>query len=252
MMFFALLAGGAFRLFHGDLVETRLCVPVAILCASLAHYFVLGKPGTRRTLVPLAGLFAIGVAWPFLPAFPKDAQTVVLTNLHLVGAFLALVGVAYLGTRWRDAAARVELVRFAGDVAIFSTIIMLGGMVLTMVTLQLFSLVHVKIEEWYFRNIVVLGAVAVPFVASDLVEGFPRARQRIAPALARTFLPRVSVTMGAFFVVASSPAWPHSRSSSSWSGTPPSRAPSRMSSRASCSPRRSGLKPWRCRPSSAG
>jgi len=165
-----------------------------IVVGALIVFFLVQKPsrtpGAARILILL---LAAGLYLNFLP-HQANSQTVVLSCLHMPLFLWSLLGVAFMGGSWKDRAARMEFVRYSGELLIFTTVILIGGMVLTGLTFALFGMIDMKIEDWYLRNVVVYGAVASPIVATLLIERIVDDRFKIAPLLAKLFTPLFFLT----------------------------------------------------------
>jgi hypothetical protein len=81
---------------------------------------------------------------------------------------------------------------------IYASVILLGGMVLTAITLSLFSLIKVDIHDWYFEYVVVLGLTAAPIVATFLYDVALGRASRIATIIANVFSPLFLITICAY------------------------------------------------------
>jgi hypothetical protein len=62
-------------------------------------------------------------------------------------------------------------------------------------TLGLFLLIDVSIEEFYFEYVVVFGLAASPIVGTYLVQQNPELVNKVSPVIARVFTPLVLVTL---------------------------------------------------------
>lgn len=90
---------------------------------------------------------------------------------------------------------RIDFLYFNGELIIYTAIILLGGMVLTGITLALFNLIDVKIEKWYMENIVVMGLVASPIVAASIIDTSVGMKTKIASIIAKIFMPLFLITV---------------------------------------------------------
>ena len=198
----ALVAGTLMKLpqFFGGIdsdwfYARNLC---GIVAALLVAYFCFQRPARPRALRALLA-FGLGTV-VFLNLLPdrSDSQTILLATMHAPFFLWSLLGVAFLGGAWKNLPGRMDFIRYNGELAIYSTMILIGGMILTGLTLALFSLIHVSIEEWYLQNVVVYGSVAAPLVATLLVDRIVGSRFKIAPLLAKLFLPLFLVTVVAY------------------------------------------------------
>jgi hypothetical protein len=137
-------------------------------------------------------LFALAVnLYPSHPPY----HTEVLTALHVPIALLLLLMVLYAGPRWRGPNLRLDFVRFAGEVFIYSVLIGLGGVVLTLVAGAMFTLVSIDITPFILNWMAVFGGCGLIVVAAYLVEKKKGAIETIAPVLARIFTPLFAVLL---------------------------------------------------------
>ena len=109
--------------------------------------------------------------------------------------FWSLVGIAYLRGAFRELKGRMNFIRYNGELLIYTTVIVIGGIVLTGLTFALFDVIGLDIEEWYLKNVVIYGAIASPIVATLLVERVVNRHSKIAPLLAKIFVPLFLLTV---------------------------------------------------------
>ncbi|WP_026554701.1 permease prefix domain 1-containing protein [Arthrobacter sp. 35W] len=155
----------------------------------LAGYFAF----KRRVSVPVAvGLivpFAVLAATLNLYPFMAGGSTGMLAALHALVVLWLLVGVAYAGGRWRSDRRRMDFVRFTGELAIYFTLLALGGAVLIALTAATLRTIGIDfepvLEEWILP-FAVPGALVV---AAWLVEAKQQVVENIAPVLTRVFTP---------------------------------------------------------------
>jgi len=122
-------------------------------------------------------------------------QTAVLIAVHLPIALLLLLAVLYGGPGWRRTGTRLDFVRFAGEVFIYSVLIGLGGAVLIAVSVGVFQFVDIDIETFIVNWVVVFGGCALLVVAAYLVERKMGRIESLAPVLARIFTPLLLVVL---------------------------------------------------------
>jgi uncharacterized membrane protein len=79
-------------------------------------------------------------------------------------------------------------------------LIAIAGIILTGVTIGLFSVIGLRIERFYFDYIVVWGAVSAPVVATFITRNYPSVANRVAPLIATIFSPLVLITLLIFLV----------------------------------------------------
>lgn len=171
-----------------------------ILAGALMAFFCILRSCPKNTVRNLA-LLGLGslLFLNFLPESSKS-DTLVLSCMHTPFFLWSLLGVAFLGGNWKNLSGRMDFIRFNGELLIYSTMILFGGMVLTGLTFALFSLIHLSIEEWYLQNVVVYGSVAAPIVATWVVVRIVGNRFKIAPLLAKIFTPLFLLTTVAYLL----------------------------------------------------
>ena len=98
----------------------------------LAAYFAWKRRLDTRIVGWLGAAFVAAAVFANIYPFVPRGSTEVLTVLHLPIAFwLAAVGVAYAGSRWRQVEGRMDFIRFSGELFIYYVLIALGGGVFT-------------------------------------------------------------------------------------------------------------------------
>ena len=166
----------------------------------LAGYFVWKRrldAVSRRWVV----LFFVA-AGVFANAFPfaTGGATETLTALHLPIALWLAVGIAYAGGRWHTSGARMEFVRFSGELFIYYVLIACGGGVLTGLTIGMFAAIGLEVE-WLAQGwLLPGGALGAVVVCAWLVEARQSVIGNIAPVLTRLFTPLFAVVLLAFLV----------------------------------------------------
>ena len=155
----------------------------------LAAYFMWKRrmtgPAAGALLVPF-GVLAVALN---LYPFTSNGSTGMLAALHAPVVLWLLAGVAYVGGRWRSDKRRMDFVRFSGELAIYYTLLALGGAVLIALTLATLQLVGTDFEpalEDWILPFAVPGALVV---ATWLVEAKQHVLENIAPVLTRVFTP---------------------------------------------------------------
>ncbi|MBD8080015.1 permease prefix domain 1-containing protein [Cellulosimicrobium arenosum] len=155
-------------------------------------------------LVPVAVLATVLNVYPFAP----DGSTALLAAIHApVVLWAALVGVAYVGGRWRSDGRRMDFVRFTGELAIYFALLALGGGVLLGLTAGVFTLADLDLQpalESWILPFCVPGAFVV---AAWLVEAKQDVVENIAPVLTRVFTPLTIVMLVAVLGVLLSGGW---------------------------------------------
>ena len=152
---------------------------------------------SRRIVLSVVGVFA--AAWLFMvlrPA-PSGSDTMFLSVLHVPLLLWLVSGLAALGVSWKRPSARIAYLQLTSEVLVVTGLVLVGGAVLTALTIGLFEAIGVSVEVWYTNWVVPYGAVAAPLVALYLVS-LRRDDQRLAPTMARVFGPLALITLAAY------------------------------------------------------
>ena len=168
--------------------------------APVAIYLIWRRALSLRFVAVAAGTFAaFALAVNLYPSHPPY-HTQILAALHVPIALLFLLMALYAGPGWRRPNLRLDFVRFAGEVFIYSVLIALGGLVLVGVAGAMFILVGIDITSLIMNWLAVFGGCGVAVVAAYLVEKKKGAIETMAPVLARIFTPFFVVLLLGFIV----------------------------------------------------
>ncbi|HET9950076.1 MAG TPA: hypothetical protein VFQ22_14230, partial [Longimicrobiales bacterium] len=155
----------------------------------LTGYFAWKRGLATRTVVPLAAAFGVAALIANLYPFAPAGDTEALTALHLPIALWLAVGIAYAGGRWGEVSARMDFIRFSGELFIYYVLIALGGGVLTGFTAAIFTAIGIDVEPFFESWLLPCGAAGGVLVASWLVEAKQSVIENMAPVLTRLFTP---------------------------------------------------------------
>lgn len=164
----------------------------------LTAYFVWKRGLDWRTCGWLALCFATAAVVANIFPFAPGANTEVLLALHLPIALWLAVGVAYAGGRWGQSAARMDFVRFSGELFIYYTLMALGGGVLAMFTTAMFKAIGVDAGWLVGQWLLPCGAAGAVIVGAWLVEAKQGVIETMAPVLTRLFTPLFAATLVVF------------------------------------------------------
>jgi hypothetical protein len=167
----------------------------------LTGYFAWKRGLNAKTKTQLALTFAAGALFANVYPFRDGtdiADTGVLTTIHLPIALWLAVGVAYAGGRWFAGGARMDFVRFSGELVIYYVLIALGGGVLTGFTVMMFGAIGINVEWLAGQWIIPCGAMGAVLVGSWLVEAKQSVVENMAPVLTRLFTPLFTVVLLVF------------------------------------------------------
>ena len=160
-------------------------MPFYVLLPLLGVLWARYRPSLRLVGV-VGGVVAALAALQAVRPIDTDAGT--LSALHLPLMLLSLGGVLALGSRWRNAQARLGYLQLMGESTALAGVLLLGGVVLVALTVGLFEAIGIEAGEVLFEWVALYGALGVlpvgAMLASQRVES-----ARLAPLVARTFGP---------------------------------------------------------------
>lgn len=167
---------------------------------SVAIYLIWKRALSLRFILPAAVVSVAAVLLVNLYPSREPHHTAVLVTVHLPIVLVLLMSILYGGPGWRRAGTRLDFVRFAGEVFIYSVLLGLGGGVLIGVTVAVFDFIDIAIEDLIVNWVLVFGGCGLLVVAAYLVERRKGRIESIAPVLARVFTPLLLVVLVSLLV----------------------------------------------------
>ena len=102
--------------------------------------------------------------------FRRFGSPALLAVLHLPIALWLVVGMAYVGGRWRNSSRRMDFVRFSGELFVYYTLFACGGGVLIALTLIMFSGIGVNADWLVAEWLLPCGALGAVIVGAGVVD----------------------------------------------------------------------------------
>jgi len=170
-----------------------------ILITPIILYFVDFKNGGLRNRYLLAGAaFCVLTSWQMPENINSDS--IIMSQIHMPLLMLSLLGIAFVGTNWKQTIKRVEYLGYLGEVFIITVLIFLGGGVLTAISIGLFDLIGIDISQFYMDYVIIFGLVAAPTVASYVYDFILNRKSNYANTLSSIFIPLFFITIVAYLV----------------------------------------------------
>jgi hypothetical protein len=161
----------------------------------LTAYFAYKQNlGINKLLFPLLAILLSVFYINFLPDNDKS-DSIILACIHLPIFLWTLVGYTFVGGHVNDSQKKIDFLRFNGDFVVMTAVMVLSGILFTGITIGLFELIGLKIEDFFAQHIAVWGAPAIPILATYLVRNNPQLVNKISPVIARIFTPIVFVML---------------------------------------------------------
>ena len=158
---------------------------VPFLAAYLGWKRQVGVRTVAAIAVPFVVLAVVLNVYPFIP----EGSTEVLAIIHAPVVLWLLVGLAYVAESWRSDGRRMDFVRFTGELAIYFTLLALGGGVLLGLTAGVLQIVGIDPEPVITGWVMPFAVPGALIVAAWLVEAKQDVVENIAPVLTRIFTP---------------------------------------------------------------
>lgn len=160
----------------------------------LAGYFAWKNKESRLNITIIGLVFLLcAIFINLLPDVESDVTT--LSCIHLLLLLWAVLGFAFVGSIKSLHEKRLAYLKFNGDMGIMSGLLLIAGVVLSGVTIGLFELLGLKIENFYMSYIGIVALSATPVIATYLIEKNPQLVGRITPVIARIFSPLVLIML---------------------------------------------------------
>lgn len=181
-------------------LDEALARNLGLLVLPFVGAYLAWKRRLRLGAVAALGLVAAALAllvnvYPWAPGRTTLGQadgtsgTEVLAALHAPVVLWLLVGLAYVGGRWRLHARRMDFVRFTGELVVYYALLALGGGVLVGLTVAVIQLVGLDPEPVLSDWVLPFAIPGALVVASWLVEAKQEVVENIAPVLTKVFTP---------------------------------------------------------------
>lgn len=170
-----------------------------ILFPVLAGYFAWKNKVSRLNISIIGLVFLLcAIFINLLPNIESDVTT--LSCIHMLLLLWAMLGFAFVGSARNIPEKRLSFLKYNGDLAIMSGLLLIAGAVLSGVTISLFALLGLKIEDFYMSYIGIVALSCIPVIATYLIEINPQLVGRITPVIARIFSPLVLIMVIGYLV----------------------------------------------------
>lgn len=160
----------------------------------ISLYFAWRNKLSTGKIAAILGATLAGLI--FINSLPgRETDTLVLSCIHLVLCLWAVLGFAYVGETGNNEPRRLGFLKYNGDLVVICALIGISGLLMSGITVGLFSLIGFNIEKFYFQNVAVFGLAAIPIVGTYLTQTNPQLVGKVSPVIARIFSPLVLVML---------------------------------------------------------
>ena len=166
-----------------------------IIFPLLSTYFIWKqKLVFKQYLFPLLAFIIAAVYINLLPT-NKDSSSIMLAFIHLPIFLWTMFGYSFLGENIKNSQSRIGFLRYNGDLVVMSGILLLSTVLFSAITVNLFDLIGINIENFYFQNIMIWGIAAIPIVATYLIQTNAQLINKVSPIIAKIFTPLVFINL---------------------------------------------------------
>ncbi len=161
----------------------------------LAAYFVWKNNMPLKKILILA--FIIIASCVFINLLPDNthSDTLMLSSIHLPLLLWSVLGFAFIAGNLKNYNKRLDFLRYNGDLIVMTTLILIAGIILTGITIGLFSLIGLEIAQFYFDYFGIFGLAAAPIIGTYITQTNPQLVSKVSPIIAKIFSPLVLITL---------------------------------------------------------
>jgi hypothetical protein len=161
----------------------------------LSAYFIWKqKLAFKQYLFPLLAFIIAAVYINLLPT-NKESSSIMLAFIHMPIFLWTIFGYSFLGVNIKSSQSRIGFLRYNGDLLVMSGILILATIIFSAITVNLFDLIGINIEIFYFQNIMIWGIAAIPIVATYLMQTNAQLINKVSPIIAKIFTPLVFINL---------------------------------------------------------
>ena len=161
----------------------------------LSAYFIWKqKLAFTQWLFPLLATFIAAIYINLLPN-NSSSSTITLSFIHMPIFLWAIFGYSFLGEHVKSSQSRISFLRYNGDLVVMSGILLLSTVLFSAITVNLFDIIGINIEIFYFQNIMIWGLAAIPIVATYLIQTNAQLINKVSPIIAKIFTPLVCINL---------------------------------------------------------
>jgi hypothetical protein len=166
-----------------------------IIFPVLSVYFGMKNKIPLRKAISVAALFIISLIFINLLPGEFTTDTFILSCIHLVLFMWMLTGFTFTGSISNQNDKRLGYLKYNGDLLVMTVLILISGGILSAITINLFRIIGLNIEDFYFENVIIVGLAIAPIAGTYLTLTNPQLVGKVSPVIARIFSPLVLVML---------------------------------------------------------
>lgn len=164
-----------------------------IIFAGLTSWFIIKNRifGVKNLLMLALPSVILTIFLNLLPEKLCDVTTLAFIHAPLFMGFI--FALAFVSLDFRNTAKVSGFIRYGGELVTMTGLLAIAGAILSGMTISLFAIIGMKIEQFYIENVAITGVAVIPVVAAWLIDLYPDITRRIVPVIARIFTPLVFI-----------------------------------------------------------
>ena len=161
-----------------------------IILSAITTFFLWTQTVHRSIKYFITGLTVLCLF--YINALPmQESDSLILACIHLPILLWGMLGVAFSGSSPLDKNKHLDFLRFNGETLVMTAILAISAGIMSAVTIGLFELLGIKIQDFYFENIVIFGFPSIPILGAYLTHNNPNLVNKVSPLVAKIFSPLV-------------------------------------------------------------
>ena len=171
-----------------------------IVFPALMVYFVWKQQQpTKRLIAPLS-ISLISIVYINLLPVLANSDSVNQAFFHMPLFLWVIFGYIFIGGDLSSTGKKINFLRFNGDLLVLCGLMLIAGGIFTAITINLFEVLKVNIENIFLNYIMAAALSIVPLFASFLIQNNNHLVNKISPVIARIFTPLVTITLFIYLV----------------------------------------------------
>lgn len=130
----------------------------------------------------------------------NNSDSINLATVHMVLFLWGMLAYAFFGNQFKNLESRMNFLKYNGDLVVLNALMLIAGGILTGITIGLFSLIGLNIENFYFENIAIFGLAALPIVGTYIIQNNSNLVSKISPLIAKIFSPLVLIMLSIYLI----------------------------------------------------
>jgi hypothetical protein len=161
----------------------------------LSAYFIWKQQLNIRYIIFSVIVFLFSAVYINMLPGDDTSNSLILACIHLALLLWFVMGINFSGIKLKDTHIRMQFLSYNGDLLVMMALIMIAGGIMTGITIGLFSLIDIAIEDIYFKYVAIWGLCAVPIVSTYLVRSNLQLVSKVSPVIAKVFTPLVLIML---------------------------------------------------------